>query len=222
LQLLYVKQHRTASPECPRCWNQIRADAAVSYKAFSTADELEGLLVDDLRWVLTNMRSRLQPSMQSPTADELTVQRADSDELSDAADPVRSSAQQPGAEPSTTDAALTATPAFVAPAASAQLPGYDADAVAQEDFIGVKEVVDAFSYLIVGRTIEPPFAVGLFGRSGSGKTFLMRAIQRRVNNITRVARESRRQRQDEQTTRRECNRHRLSPLRRCRLRPPPQ
>jgi TolA-binding protein len=107
-------------------------------------------------------------------------------------DDVRSSEQQPDAESSTTDAAPTATPVLIAPAASTQLPGYDADAVAQQDFIGVEDVVDAFSYLIVGRTIEPPLAVGLFGRWGSGKTFLMRAIQRRVNNITRGARESRR------------------------------
>ena len=79
-----------------------------------------------------------------------------------------------------------------APAATAVLPVYDADAVAQRDLIGVEKFVDAFSYLIAARTMQPPLAVGLFGHWGSGKTFLMRSIQRRVDQITRGARQSKR------------------------------
>lgn len=78
------------------------------------------------------------------------------------------------------------------PAATAALPIYDADAVAQLDLIGVEKFVDAFSYLIAARAMQPPLAVGLFGHWGSGKTFLMRSIQRRVDQITRGARESKR------------------------------
>ncbi len=79
------------------------------------------------------------------------------------------------------------------PAATAALPVYDADAVAQRDLIGVEKFVDAFAYLIAARAMRPPLAVGLFGHWGSGKTFLMRSIQRRVDQITRGARESERE-----------------------------
>jgi len=81
-------------------------------------------------------------------------------------------------------------PIALASEASAALPVYDADAVAERDLVGVDRVVDAFAYLIAARTMQPPLAVGLFGNWGSGKTFLMRAIQRRVDQITRGARES--------------------------------
>jgi hypothetical protein len=83
-------------------------------------------------------------------------------------------------------------PIIYTPAATAALPVYDADAVAQRDLIGVEKFVDAFSYLIAARTMQPPLAVGLFGHWGSGKTFLMRSIQRRVDQITRGARQSER------------------------------
>jgi hypothetical protein len=83
-------------------------------------------------------------------------------------------------------------PIIYTPAATAALPVYDADAVAQRDLIGIEKFVDAFSYLIAARTMQPPLAVGLFGHWGSGKTFLMRSIQRRVDQITRGARESER------------------------------
>ena len=83
-------------------------------------------------------------------------------------------------------------PVIYTPAATAALPVYDADAVAQRDLIGVEKFVNAFSYLIAARTMQPPLAVGLFGHWGSGKTFLMRSIQRRVDQITRGARESER------------------------------
>jgi hypothetical protein len=80
----------------------------------------------------------------------------------------------------------------VAAAASAALPEYDADAVTPRDLVGIERVVDAFSYLIAARAMQPPLAVGLFGEWGSGKTFLMRAVQRRIDQITRGARESER------------------------------
>ena len=80
----------------------------------------------------------------------------------------------------------------IATAASATLPTYDADTASTRDFIGINAVADAFSYLLASRNAQPPLAIGLFGEWGSGKSFLMQAIRRRIDEITRGARESRR------------------------------
>ena len=78
----------------------------------------------------------------------------------------------------------------IAAAASAALPAYDADAASSRDFIGIDAVADAFSYLLASRNAQPPLAIGLFGEWGSGKSFLMQSIRRRVDEITRGARQS--------------------------------
>ncbi|WP_426563240.1 P-loop NTPase fold protein [Angustibacter sp. McL0619] len=77
-----------------------------------------------------------------------------------------------------------------ADAATAVLPAYDADAGHPVDLIGVDDVVDAFAYLITSRGMQPPLAVGLFGNWGSGKTFFLRSLQRRIDELTRGARQS--------------------------------
>lgn len=99
--------------------------------------------------------------------------------------------QEQSAQPDEDEGPVLA-PVDLAPAATAVLPSYDADAVSERDLIGVDRFVDAFAYLIAARTMQPPLAVGLFGNWGSGKTFLMRSVQRRVDEITRGARESNR------------------------------
>jgi uncharacterized membrane protein YeaQ/YmgE (transglycosylase-associated protein family) len=78
----------------------------------------------------------------------------------------------------------------IAKAASAALPTYDADAASTRDFIGIDAVADAFSYLLASRNAQPPLAIGLFGEWGSGKSFLMQTIRRRIDEITRGARQS--------------------------------
>ena len=105
----------------------------------------------------------------------------------------------PDEDPITPTQGLTAESPSIAPDPSptedqatqpAALPRYDADAVAQEDFIGIDHFVDAFSYLICARNVRPPLAIGLFGNWGSGKSFLMQAVRRRVDGITQAARTS--------------------------------
>ena len=87
---------------------------------------------------------------------------------------------------------------------SAFIAGYDADAVRPavdrsdvefepsppQDFIGIGPEVDAFAYLVSARALIPPLAIGLFGDWGSGKSFFMQALQRRVDRITEKARAS--------------------------------
>ena len=53
----------------------------------------------------------------------------------------------------------------------------------EQDLIGIGREADAFAYLIASRELRPPLAVGLFGDWGSGKSFLMRSIQRRIAKL---------------------------------------
>jgi KAP family P-loop domain len=130
------------------------------------------------------------PSVEPPSAEEANVVP----ELENSPE-AATGAEEPALEDSSERESAKSEqlePVTYTPAATAALPVYDADAVAQRDLIGVEKFVDAFSYLIAARTMQPPLAVGLFGHWGSGKTFLMRSIQRRVDQITRGARESKR------------------------------
>jgi hypothetical protein len=88
------------------------------------------------------------------------------------------------------EAEVPVPPLVYSYASGGALAGYDADAVASRDLVGVARVVDAFSYLMAARALQPPLAIGLFGEWGSGKSFLMGAIRRRVDEITKGARQS--------------------------------
>ena len=67
------------------------------------------------------------------------------------------------------------------------LPVYAADRIdAEQDLIGIQTEADAFAYLIASRDLRPPLAIGLFGDWGSGKSFLMRAVDQRLRNIKRL------------------------------------
>ncbi len=63
---------------------------------------------------------------------------------------------------------------------------YDSDAVAGVDRLGITVYVDALSELITDRETKPPLAVGLFGNWGSGKSFFMEQMRRRVHHLVKV------------------------------------
>jgi hypothetical protein len=68
------------------------------------------------------------------------------------------------------------------------LATFASDAIApQSDFVGVSAEADAFAYLVASRALVPPLAIGLFGNWGSGKSFLMAKIRRRVAQLTALA-----------------------------------
>lgn len=70
-----------------------------------------------------------------------------------------------------------------------QVPGYSSDQInAGQDLIGIATEADAFAYLIASRDLKPPLAVGLFGNWGSGKSFLMRAVQNRIGEFGNLVR----------------------------------
>lgn len=63
------------------------------------------------------------------------------------------------------------------------LPTYSSDVVGGGDLVGIRAEVDAFAYLLASRDLTPPLAVGLFGNWGSGKSFMMTAVKRRIEQI---------------------------------------
>ncbi|NAZ73956.1 hypothetical protein GTQ99_00725 [Kineococcus sp. T13] len=71
-----------------------------------------------------------------------------------------------------------------------RLSGYDADSPHGEDLLDVEPMVDVLAALVSARAVEPPLAVGIFGAWGSGKTFFMERLHRRVAELARGARAS--------------------------------
>jgi hypothetical protein len=53
----------------------------------------------------------------------------------------------------------------------------------RDDFVGISAEVDAFAYLIASRALEPPLVIGLFGDWGSGKSYFLDAIRRRIDQL---------------------------------------
>ncbi|GAF48259.1 P-loop NTPase fold protein [Rhodococcus wratislaviensis] len=73
----------------------------------------------------------------------------------------------------------------------ASLAAVSADTIdPNSDFVGIGVEADAFAYLLASKDLVPPVAVGLFGNWGSGKSFLMAKIRRRIEQLTDVATKS--------------------------------
>ncbi|MGH4016246.1 MAG: P-loop NTPase fold protein [Pseudonocardiaceae bacterium] len=49
--------------------------------------------------------------------------------------------------------------------------------------VDITAEVDAFAYLIAARRLTPPLAIGLFGDWGSGKSYFLRSVQRRIDQL---------------------------------------
>jgi hypothetical protein len=64
---------------------------------------------------------------------------------------------------------------------------YISDAPHGQDLIGIQREVNAFARLIAACSITPPLSIGLFGDWGSGKTFFMNQIRRRVEELSKKA-----------------------------------
>lgn len=68
--------------------------------------------------------------------------------------------------------------------------GYVPDDQSNEDFVGIGVEVNAFANMIAAKSLKPPLAIGLFGDWGSGKSFFMKSLMKKVGNITEQARQS--------------------------------
>ncbi|MGH3822760.1 MAG: P-loop NTPase fold protein [Pseudonocardiaceae bacterium] len=51
------------------------------------------------------------------------------------------------------------------------------------DLVGITAEVDSFAYLIASTALTPPLAIGLFGDWGSGKSYFLRSVQRRIDQL---------------------------------------
>lgn len=63
------------------------------------------------------------------------------------------------------------------------LAGYVADTTNDLDRLGIETEVNAFSAVIASKDLEPPLCLGLFGDWGSGKTFFMNKMQKRIEYL---------------------------------------
>jgi uncharacterized protein YgiM (DUF1202 family) len=66
-------------------------------------------------------------------------------------------------------------------------PAYLRDDPYGTDFINIEAEVEAFARLVTSWKIEPPLAVAVFGEWGSGKSFFMNNVKKKIINITRSA-----------------------------------
>lgn len=68
-----------------------------------------------------------------------------------------------------------------------RLPSINADVYTDKDLLGIEADVEPFAQLIAARSVDPPLSIGLFGDWGSGKTFFMRHLRKRVEEIATEA-----------------------------------
>jgi len=64
------------------------------------------------------------------------------------------------------------------------VPGFAGETTSGRDLLGISNDATALAALLTSTSLTPPIALGLFGEWGSGKTFLMRTLER---DIVRLA-----------------------------------
>ena len=62
-------------------------------------------------------------------------------------------------------------------------PDYDADAYTSTDLLTIDDEVAALASVIASKQTKLPLAIGLFGDWGSGKTFFMKHLRRRIEQL---------------------------------------
>ena len=66
--------------------------------------------------------------------------------------------------------------------------GFSTDAPEGRDLLNIDREVDAFARLIASRNTATPLSVGIFGAWGSGKSFFMHRLRRRVDTFAKLGR----------------------------------
>lgn len=68
------------------------------------------------------------------------------------------------------------------------LAGYRSDAPEGRDLLDLRREVGAIATLIAARDVTPPLSIGLFGAWGSGKTFFMKQVAKRIDELCEESR----------------------------------
>src|SRR5579862_718315 len=77
-----------------------------------------------------------------------------------------------------------------APKDSHVIAGYQSEDWKGRDLLNIRRDVNALASLVAAWSVQPPLSIGLFGEWGSGKSFFMRQMRRRVTQLALSAQES--------------------------------
>ncbi|MEM7183269.1 MAG: ankyrin repeat domain-containing protein [Spirochaetota bacterium] len=66
--------------------------------------------------------------------------------------------------------------------------GFEPDGHFGVDELGISSNVDSFAKLLSAKKLEPPLAIGLFGYSGSGKSFFIAKLMERISILSKKVR----------------------------------
>lgn len=64
------------------------------------------------------------------------------------------------------------------------IPGISSDSDDGEDYLDIKDDVNAFARVMAAKSFEPPLAIALLGKWGSGKSFFMRKLKEGIQNLS--------------------------------------
>lgn len=73
--------------------------------------------------------------------------------------------------------------------------GFSSDVLADVDQLGITNEVHALCSVLVAKSVQPPLSLGLFGDWGTGKSFFMKEMERRIRALSSASREARGQKQ---------------------------
>ena len=73
----------------------------------------------------------------------------------------------------------------------AALAGFRSDGVVgQTDLLDIKRDVEALASVIAARDVDPPLSIGLFGDWGSGKSFFIEEMRKKISALAKAARDA--------------------------------
>lgn len=67
-----------------------------------------------------------------------------------------------------------------------RLPGILSDSEKGEDYFEIKEDVEAFARVMAAKSFEPPLAIALLGKWGSGKSFFMHKLKEEIQTLSAI------------------------------------
>lgn len=82
---------------------------------------------------------------------------------------------------------LVLNPIIVHPSTQEKIAGLVSDSEKGTDLLNIEKDVRAFARVVAARSVEPPLAIALFGKWGSGKSFFMRMLKEQIGNLSSQA-----------------------------------